>query len=86
MASAIPEPRLSPRMRELLAGVANGERLQHMADQRYISFSAVHNHLHEAKSRLDAKTLANAVVLAIGKGYLSLPTGPDLQVFPLYDI
>jgi hypothetical protein len=60
-------------MRELLAGVANGERLQH-------------NHLQEAKTRLGAKTLANAVVLSIGKGFLSLPTGPDMQVFPLYDI
>jgi DNA-binding NarL/FixJ family response regulator len=73
-------------MRELLAGVGNGEKLQHMADQRYISFSAVHNHLHEAKTRLGAKSLANAVVLAIGKGYLSLPTGAEMQVFPLYDI
>lgn len=72
-------------MRELLAGVGNGERLQEMADQRYISFSAVHNHLHEAKARLGAKTLSNAVVLAIGKGYLSLPTGADMRVFPLYD-
>lgn len=73
-------------MRELLAGVGNGEKLQLMADQRYISFSAVHNHLHEAKTRLNAKTLSHAVVLAIGKGFLSLPTGADLQVFPLYDI
>jgi DNA-binding NarL/FixJ family response regulator len=72
-------------MRELLAGVGNGERLQEMADSRYISFSAVHNHLHEAKRRLEAKSLAHAVVLAIGKGYLSLPTGADQRVFPLYD-
>lgn len=72
-------------MRELLAGVANGERLQLMADQRYISFSAVYNNLAEAKMRLGARTLPHAVVLAIGKGFLSLPTGPDMQVFPLFE-
>jgi DNA-binding NarL/FixJ family response regulator len=87
MAQSLPKsPTLSPRMRELLAGVGNGERLQVMADQRYISFSAVHNHLQEAKTRLGAKTLPQAVVLAIGKGFLSLPTGPDMRVFPLYDL
>ena len=76
-------PLLSPLMQTLLAGHANGQQLKEMAADKYVSYSTATNTVYEAKKRLEAKNLAQAVVKAIGKGYLSMPTGPDLQVFPL---
>lgn len=75
-------PLLSPLMKTLLAGYANGNQLKEMAQQRYVSYSTATNTVYEAKRRLGAKNLAQAVVKAMGKGYLSQPTGPDSQVFP----
>ena len=74
---------LSPLMIQLLSGVANGKQLKEMAEDRYVSYSTATNTVHEAKKRLAAKSLAHAVAQAMGKGYLSFPTGPDLQVFPI---
>ena len=76
-------PLLSPLMQTLLAGYANGSQLKEMAEDRYVSYSTATNTVYEAKKRLKATNLANAVVKAMGKGYLSHPTGPDLQVFPV---
>lgn len=70
-------------MQTLLCGYANGEQLKEMAADKYISYSTATNTVYEAKRRLEAKNLAQAVVKAMGRGYLSSPTGPDLQVFPI---
>lgn len=76
-------PLLSPLMQNLLAGYANGYQLKEMAAEKYVSYSTATNTVYEAKRRLEAKNLAQAVVKAIGKGYLSHPTGAELQVFPI---
>jgi DNA-binding NarL/FixJ family response regulator len=74
---------LSPLMQTLLAGYANGKQLKEMAEDRYVSYSTATNTVYTAKQRLEAKNLAHAIVKSIGLGYLSSPTGPDLQVFPV---
>lgn len=56
-----------------------------MASDRYVSASSAYNTVNEAKMRLGANTLSRAVVVAMGKGFLSFPTGPDQLVFPLPD-
>jgi len=78
-----PRPLLSPLMQNLLAGYANGQQLKEMAADKYVSYSTATNTVYEAKKRLGAKNLAQAVVKAMGQGYLSHPTGNDLQVFPI---
>jgi DNA-binding NarL/FixJ family response regulator len=75
-------PLLSPLMQTLLSGYANGAQLKEMAADKYVSYSTATNTVYEAKRRLGAKNLAQAVVKAMGKGYLSVPTGAELQVFP----
>jgi DNA-binding NarL/FixJ family response regulator len=75
-------PLLSPLMQTLLSGYANGKQLKEMAEERYVSYSTATNTVYEAKKRLGASNLAQAVVKAMGSGYLSHPTGPDLHVFP----
>ena len=69
-------------MCQLLAGVANGKEVKELAADRYVSSSSAYNTVNEAKSRLRAQTLSRAIVVAMGKGYLSFPTGPDQLVFP----
>lgn len=76
------KPQLSPLMKELLAGVANGKQLKEMAQDRFVSYSTATNTVHEAKKRLGAKSLAHAVVQAMGWGIISHPTGPDYAVYP----
>ncbi len=70
-------------MKTLLAGYANGKQLKEMAEDRYVSYSTATNTVYEAKKRLEASNLAQAVVKAMGQGFLSQPTGPDLFVFPI---
>lgn len=77
-----PRPLLSPLMQQLLAGYANGRQLKEMAADRYVSYSTATNTVYEAKKRLEASNLAQAVVKAIAKGYLSHPTGAEMFVFP----
>lgn len=69
-------------MRQLLAGYANGSELKEQARERYISYSTATNTVREAKRRLGARNLAQAIVRAQGLGYLSHPTGSELHVFP----
>lgn len=71
-------------MQRLLAGHANGRQLKEMADDTYTSYSNVTNAMHEAKRRLGARNLAQAVMRAHGLGYVSHPTGPELHVFPTF--
>lgn len=75
--------RLSPLMVQLLVGCANGKQLKEIAKERYISYSTATNSVATAKERLSANSISHAVVLAMGVGYLSHPTGPDLQVMAL---
>lgn len=70
-------------MINLLAGHANGKQVKEMAKERYVSYSSATQTVAEAKKRLEARSLAHAVVRAQGFGMLSAPTGANLFVFPL---
>ena len=83
MASILQRPKLSPLMINLLAGHANGKQVKEMAKERYVSYSSATQTVAEAKKRLNARSLAHAVIQAQGYGFLSHPTGPDFHVFPL---
>lgn len=67
-------------MVQLIAGHANGKQLKEIARDRYVSYSSATQTAAEAKRRLGATSLANAVVRAQGFGYLSFPTGPDMTI------
>lgn len=77
------KPKLSNLMVTLLMGHANGKQVKEMAKERYVSYSSATQTIAEAKRRLDARSLAHAVIRAQGVGYLSFPTGPNLFVFPI---
>lgn len=83
MESTILRPKLSNLMVNLLVGHANGKQVKEMAKERYVSYSSATQTIAEAKRRLEARSLAHAVIRAQGTGYLSFPTGPDLKVFPV---
>jgi len=70
-------------MVNLLAGHANGKQVKEMAKERYVSYSSATQTVAEAKKRLQARSLAHAIVRAQGMGFLSQPTGPDMYVFPV---
>jgi DNA-binding NarL/FixJ family response regulator len=69
-------------MQALLVGYANGRQLKELASDRFISYSTATQTVSEAKRRLQARNLAQAVVRAQGLGFISGPTGPNLLVFP----
>lgn len=81
----VKKPVLSPLMKILLAGCANGKTLKELAEESYVSYSNATNTIDKAKDRLDAATLTQAVVKAMSRGYISHPTGADLSVFPIHD-
>lgn len=81
--NTIMKPKLSNLMVTLLIGHANGKQVKEMAKERYVSYSSATQTIAEAKRRLEARSLAHAVVRAQGVGYLSFPTGPDLLVYPV---
>ncbi len=83
MESTIQRPKLSNLMVTLLMGHANGKQVKEMAKERYVSYSSATQTIAEAKRRLEARSLAHAVIRAQGAGYLSFPTGSDLKVFIL---
>lgn len=83
MATTLQRPKLSALMVNLLAGHANGKQVKEMAKERYVSYSSATQTVAEAKKRLQARSLAHAIVRAQGLGFLSHPTGTDMFVFPL---
>lgn len=83
MATVLQRPKLSQLMVTLLAGHANGKQVKEMAKERYVSYSSATQTVAEAKKRLQARSLAHAIVRAQGLGFISQPTGSDLYVYPL---
>lgn len=77
------KPLLSPLMKVLLSGCANGKTLRELSEESYVSYSNATNTIDKAKDRLDASTLTQAVVKAMARGYISQPTGASLVVFPM---
>ena len=83
MATVLQRPKLSVLMVTLLAGHANGKQVKEMAKERYVSYSSATQTVAEAKKRLQARSLAHAIVRAQGLGFISQPTGAELHVYPL---
>lgn len=83
MVTVLQRPKLSALMVNLLAGHANGKQVKEMAKERYVSYSSATQTVAEAKKRLQARSLAHAIIRAQCMGFLSQPTGPDMHVFPL---
>lgn len=77
------KPILTPTMVKILARHASGLKLTEVADEIYISYSAITNAMLEARRRTGSGTIAGLVMRAHDLGFLSHPTGPDQQVFPL---
>ena len=76
-------PKLSPLMVNLLVGHANGKQVKELAKERYVSYSSATQTVAEAKKRLDARSLAHAIVRAQAFGFISGPTGNNMNVFAL---
>jgi two-component system invasion response regulator UvrY len=64
-------PSLSRREREVLQRAAGGERLADIADHLYISPETARTHLRNARAKLGARTVAEAVSAAISTGEIS---------------
>lgn len=77
------KPLLTQSMVKILARHASGLSLKEVAKDIYVSYSAVTNTLYDARERTGTKTTAQLVLLAHDLGYLSHPTGPSGQVFPI---
>lgn len=83
MATNTQRPKLSPLMVNLLVGHANGKQVKELAKERYVSYSSATQTVAEAKKRLDARSLAHAIVKAQGFNFISGPTGPEMHVVSL---
>jgi DNA-binding CsgD family transcriptional regulator len=77
---------LSPRQRQIVALVGNGENLQEIASSISYSYATVRKDIEETKKKLNASTLANIVVMAIVRGEVAIaadgvvePTGEHGQ-------
>lgn len=77
------KPLLTPTMLKILARHASGLKLTEVAEEIFISYSAVTNAMLDARRRVGVGTIPALVMQAHALGYLSHPTGPDRQVFPL---
>ena len=55
---------LSPREREILAGIARGETNQAIGNQLFISEKTVRNHVTRIFEKLGVQSRAQAIVLA----------------------
>lgn len=67
-----PETPISAREREILALVAAGETTGNMARVLFISQETVKRHVKNAMTKLDARTRAQAVAIAVRRGELTI--------------
>lgn len=63
-------PALTPREREVVALVAMGRRRREIADELFISDSTVKTHLRNAMHKLDARSQAQLVAVALAMGLI----------------
>jgi DNA-binding NarL/FixJ family response regulator len=68
-----PDPRLTPREREVLQLVAEGDTHQRIADILHISVRTVDTHCNNIMKKLDIHDTAGLVTYAIKNGILILP-------------
>ena len=65
--------RLSPRERDVLAGLALGESTEQIGLTLAMSPHTVRTHLRNIMRKLEARTRAHAVAIAIGDGAIDPP-------------
>ena len=65
--------RLSPRERDVLAGLALGESTEQIGLTLAMSPHTVRTHLRNVMRKLEARTRAHAVAIAIGDGAIDPP-------------
>jgi PAS domain S-box-containing protein len=63
-------PALTPREREVIAKVALGRRRHEIADELFISDSTVKTHLRNAMHKLDVRSQAQLVAVALARGLI----------------
>ena len=64
-------PPLSAREREVLTGLACGERGEELAKRLYIAPETVRRHVANAREKLGARSRVHAVALAMHRGEIS---------------
>lgn len=72
-------PTLSPRQRQVLTCAANGFVAVETAAVLDVAPATVRVHMEAARRRLDAKTIAHAVALAIGAGLIDPMNIPSIS-------
>ncbi len=79
-----PQPRLTPRQREILNLIAAGLSTSEMAEKLSISTETVRNHLRSIFTELDVHTRLEAIATAQRLGLLAPPAlGPQPRVIPV---
>lgn len=68
--------RLSDRERAVLQLVAHGRTTQDIAAELHLSLHTVRNHLRRALARLDVHTKLDAVIVAAGRGEITIDRDP----------
>lgn len=66
----MPESELSDRQLQIVMHLANGFTFKEIANQMYLSVSAVKQQANTARRRCDAKTLPHLVSIVISQGVL----------------
>jgi DNA-binding NarL/FixJ family response regulator len=64
---------LSSREREVLTGLARGERGAELAERLHIAPDTVRRHVANARQKLGARTRVHAVALALHRGQIRPP-------------
>lgn len=71
LSNSSPVLRLSEREREVLAGLAQGARGNELAEELGLSGETVRTHVRNAMGKLEARTRAQAVAIAVEGGVIS---------------
>lgn len=72
LAAKLPDP-LTPREREVLQAICDGERTREIARRLFLSTETIRTHVSHARRRLRAHTTTQAVCIAAARGEITLP-------------
>jgi DNA-binding NarL/FixJ family response regulator len=73
---------LTPRQREILFQVAHGRTNRQIGEALGISERTVRNHMRTIMHKLSSTDRTNAVVIAIGRGWIPIPIEPEAAAAP----
>lgn len=69
--------RLSAKERSVLRELARGRSTEQIADVLVVSPHTVRTHIKNGMRKLDARTRAHAVAIALGEGAIQFEPGPE---------